>query len=554
MGMHGLMRRPWPLTLLLSACSPSASDATPVDAGVLEVSVDAPADARWLADRTAGSGLEAIVRPLSAWSTFAARMQGGVCALDVNGDGRTDLLFPGVRDAGGTKLLVADAPFHFVDRSEALPASVKDLAALGCLAFDPDGDGDLDVLLTGVGALRLLENDAGKLVDVTTRVRTALDPASPLMAAVAFDADGDGDLDLAIASYGKYVEPPKPCAGGCVMAPSSYKGGRALLFLQGPDGAFDEASDRFVAPVTAPALVLLGTDLDEDGRVDLFVGNDTSAALDRYFRRGEDGTFEEKAEALGVAYTPKPTGLSSMSATDPDFDGDGHLDLIESTWEQEPSAVFLCNGTLGPNACTDASERLELFRGMQNLRWGQAAIDLDHDGVLELVEASGHVFLASDPMLPIAPTPPSAPLQVWTHARANEPLRQLPSLERTTGGRGLLSLDLDDDGDLDLIVSTANGSPMLYENVRTKRGNAVSVRLRGKGKNRFAVGARITVKTAALTRVALTHAGHGYLSSDASPVHFGIGDATTASIDVRWPSGKTSHVDAKPGLFTLDEP
>lgn len=549
------VKRLWPTLLLLSACSSTRDGiAEPSADAAPDASVDAPVDARWLVDRTAGSGLDALRRPVAAWSSFAARMQGGVCAADLDGDGRIDLLLPGVRDAGGTRLFMGDAPFHFVDRSDALPSSVKDLDALGCLAFDPDGDGDLDVLLTGVGGTRLLRNDGGALVDASSLLTVTVDAGTPLMASVAFDADGDGDLDVAIASYGRYVEPPKPCPGGCVMAPSSYKGGRALLFLQRSDGGFDDESARLVAPTTDPALVLLATDLDEDGRVDLFVGNDTSASLDRYFRRAEDGSFDEKAESLGIAYTPKPTGLSSMSALDVDFDGDGHLDLLESTWEQEPDAVFLCDGTLGPGACHDRSEDLELFRGMSTLRWGQAAVDLDHDGVLELVEAAGHVFLATDPLLPLTPAPPMAPLQVWTHATAKQPLQLLPPLSSETGGRGLLALDLDDDGDLDLVVATANGTPLLYENVRTKSGAALTVQLHGKGKNRHAVGARVTVKTPSLTRSALVHAGHGYLSSAVAPLHFGLGDATSASIDVRWPSGKTSHVDGKPGRLTVDEP
>src|SRR5260370_9295354 len=124
-----------------------------------------------------------------------------------------------------------------------------------------------------------------------------------------------------------------------------YQGGTSALYLQREDGTFDDASDRLVAPLAGPGLVLLATDLDEDGKIDLFLGNDLPSNYDRYFRNLGGGAFSEIGMSLGVAYSARPSGLSSMSANDPDFDRDGHLDLIESSWEGESDGMFKCSGS-----------------------------------------------------------------------------------------------------------------------------------------------------------------------------------------------------------------
>ena len=307
--------------------------------------------------------------------------------------------------------------------------------------------------------------------------------------------------------------------------------------------------------------MLLATDLDEDHRLDLFVGNDSPRLDDRYFTIDGAGAFTDVAATLGVAFNGRKNGISSMSAFDVDVDGDGHLDLLESSWEDDRDSLFRCAG----GACVDVAEDVELFRGPKNLRWGQALSDLDDDGVLELVEAVGHIYRDSDLLAPVdagAPVfgPASAPLLLWHRIDDHAPFALAAAdgaLSIATAGRGLVTVDLDGDGALDAIVGTALGRPLLLRGVHGPRGHWLGIALSGKGKNTRGVGARVTVRAGASTWTSLVHAGVGYRSSIDAPLHFGLGDAAVAdSIDVVWPSGARSSVTAAAGdrVLTIAEP
>lgn len=468
-------------------------------------------------------------------------MVGGVCALDVDRDGKLDLFIPGLESLGGSHLWMSKAALRFADEGDSRGVA-RTGESVGCVGVDLDGDEWPDLLTTGVGGVRLYANDHGRFLDVSsTRLPALLDVAALTTAAVAFDADGDGDLDLAVASYGHLDPSIDSCPIPCEVSPSGFVGGRPWLWLQGADGRFIEASDRLPAMPPAPALVLLATDLDDDGRVDLFVGNDLPHFADAYLTRDAAGSFIDKAVALGVARSAKPSGLSSMSATDPDIDGDGHLDLLESSYDDESDAAFVCSSTA--SSCTDLADSLELWRSPVNLRWGQAMVDFDDDGALDLIEAAGHVLVPED-FDPPAPTGKRAVSPVFWH-RTGAVFARDTAMESTlpaVAGRGLLAVDLDDDGDLDVVIASALGSPVVLENVRRRAGHHVDVRLEGRPPNRSAVGARITVSTGDRRTTAMVHAGHSYLSSCIAPLHFGVGDKTTVDISVRWPDGSSQQL------------
>ncbi len=496
--------------------------------------------------RRVDAGVE-LTRTNAQYTGLHARMAGGVCVFDVDADGVLDVLFAEPASAGGVRMVrgTARSLLGFGFEDVTAKQGLTGVDGEGCTVFDVEGDGDPDVVVTAVGKIRLFRNDGGTLVDDSARLG-AFDAALHTTAAVAFDADDDGDLDLAIGSYGRFVPP----IGGadCIVTPCEvnnayYQDGRALLFLQQPDGGFVDRSELLGDAPTGKVLVLLATDLDEDGHLDLFVGHDDPTTKDLYLVKSAAGAWVDHAAQLGVAVNARSNGISSMSATDVDLDGDGHLDLVESSWEDDADSVFRC----AAGTCVEIGDALELFRGPKDLRWGQAIADFDDDGLLEIFEGVGQVYRSEDLTKPDSGRTfgaVSGPSILWHRSTLNSPFALAPTddgLSSILGARGAIAADFDRDGALDLVVAPALGDALFLHGVHAPRGHHLEIVLKGQGKNSRAIGARVVVHAAGRSYPALVHAGQGYLSAIDAPLHFGLGNATSVDLDVAWPSGKRTH-------------
>ena len=529
------------LALALLACSTSNGGGSNGDAGVEGGAVDPI----WFREIGQSAGFT-HVRADAEYGTLQGRMSGGVCVLDADADGSLDVFFPGssVRGTGSHLYMSRGGKLAFAEDSAA--RGVADTGdSSGCVAFDVDGDGDSDLLTTGFGGPHLFTNDAGHFTDASARLGGAFGAEDVATSAVAFDADGDGDLDLAIGVYGRFKGAPASgsCNGPCVSDILQYDYGPTRLLLQNADGTFADASSRLGAGFKEPNLVMLATDLDDDGNIDLFVGNDITTFQDRYYRGDGRGAFVEIAQAIGVARDARGDGIFSMSASDGDIDGDGKLDLVESTWDDGIDPAFRCQGK-----CVDVgADTLGLSKTPHNFRWGQALVDFDDDGISELFEASGHYQVASDRPDAGFVFPTKDFSLVW-HRRSFDAPFALDLVSRDlvtrTAGRGVAAVDFDGDGALDVVVGTAFGRPLLFQNVRANRGHSLDIRLAGKGKNTRGIGARVTARASGRVWTAVVHAGSSFMSSDDARVHFGLGSvAKLDSVDVRWPSGAMSHLN-----------
>ena len=505
---------------------------------------------RWFEDVTARAGIDLDRTPAQAYATVPDRMSGGICVLDVDGVPPLDLFFA-VRPSAdsGSRLYVGRAPLSYADETSARGLDeVGD--AVGCLAFDAEGDGDDDLLVTGLGTLRLFLNEGGAYVDRSALLGLVPDPRDLYMSAAAGDVDGDGDLDLAVAGFMRF-DPSRYDVGSrcslfsCLSEIEAFDFLPDLLFVRRPGGSYDERA-RDLAPElmeAEPGLVVSLGDLDEDGDADLYVGNDLGLAFrDRALIRGTDGVMRDAAETLGLAYNRRGYGIDTMGWASGDLDGDGRLDHVATSFEGDATAVFLC----GAAGCEDRADAAGTVALERSFRWGAALVDLDLDGHHELVEAVGHYYEDGEVALLGLSRPRDQPQNLMVGLPGGT--FRVAVLDPTDGlsppgsMRGIAVADLDEDGRPDVVLAPALGPPRLLRNVRPPVGHSLRVRLVGRAPNAGGVGARVTVIGARRRYVRERRAGEGFLGSFDPRLFFGFEEAGPVDLEVRWPTGEVTRL------------
>jgi hypothetical protein len=497
-------------------------------------------------------------------------VSGGVALLDCDNDGRLDIAV--VNDssverfrAGGDLMVTlyrqsGDLKFTNITQSAGL---TKKGWGMGIAVADYDNDGLPDMYVTGYGHNVLYHNVGNcKFEDVTEKLGVAGGGFST--GAAWADYDRDGRLDLFVSRYVHTDLDHLPAEGNPaffhrgihVENPITMKGESDLLFHQRPDGTFEEVSQKAGVHDSAGlnGLGAVWGDYDNDGWPDLYVANDSGPNY--LYRNKHDGTFEEVGMLSGVALSADGNALGSMGVDFGDFDRDGLLDIVVTNYADQEKNLYWQQAK---GAFTDITYPAKIGTiGVPYVSWGTGFVDFDNDGWPDLLMASGHIVPAVD-------TIPNEvryrePLLLFrnTGKRTFEELATAAGLNAGAlqSRRGVAFGDLNNDGQVDIVVFNVGAPPSLFRNETLNANHRVMFKLVGSKSNREAVGARVTITSKSGSRMEEVRAGGSYISTNDPRLHFGLGpDAIIEKVEVRWPNGVVETLNnlASDTLYTIVE-
>lgn len=513
-------------------------------------------------DVTAKTGIDFTLTSGRTPSTQILEVKGGgLAALDFDQDGDVDLFAPNgatleAPDEGpGCVLFANDGGLVFRDATRDAGLSFRRWG-FGCAVADVDGDGAQDVYVCCYGKNALLSNRGGRFVETTDAAGVGCTAWST--AAAFGDVDQDGDLDLYVANYLDFdvARPPGKDVflGVSVFAgPSGLPPAPDVLYRNRGDGTFEDWSEesgiRRVAPSYGLGVVIL--DFDDDGRQDVFVGNDSVPNF--LFTRRADGTFEEVAARSDLATDADGHAHATMGIAIGDVDGDLRPDVFTTSFMNDTDTLYRNRSESGAPAFVDRTTAWGLGQITRPfLSWACEFADFDHDADEDLVIFNGHVY-------PEEITGPHG----WDHEQRPELFERAGDRFRPVGAeaggawldekhcdRSACVTDLDEDGDVDIVVGALNGKIRVLENDGA-RGPWLEVALadrRPGAKNRDGLGARVVLETpgaACERQVRFVKSGGSYQSAVPPRVHFGVPiRTTTARLVVTWPDAVVQAVEA----------
>jgi enediyne biosynthesis protein E4 len=447
----------------------------------------------------------------------------------------------------------------FADVSDQSGIGHRDYG-MGACAGDYDGDRAPDLYITSFGTNTLFRNRGdGTFTDVTVSARVG---DRQWGAGCAFtDLDRDGDLDLWVVNYVNADRTRSPYCGNArqdtrfYCHPLKFDPLPSTVYRNDAGGHFTDVSMAAgVAAHRSNGLGLVVADYDDDGWPDVFVANDTMPNF--LFRNRGGFRFEETGLASGVAVGADGKARAGMGIDAGDYDQDGRLDLVITNLDFEMYTLHrgLARG-LFAYATTESGIG---FPTLPFVGFGVAFLDVDNDAQLDIATVNGHI-LDNAPQFRTGSTYAQRKLlfRNTTLRRFSEVGSKLgPGFAAEGVGRGLATGDIDNDGDLDLLVTNNGQDAELLRNDGGNRASSLLLQLRGSGGNTGAIGARLRVTSGSRTQIHDVKAGSSYLSQHDVRAHIGLGTASRVDrIDVAWPSGRTDTMLGVPAnqIVTIEE-
>lgn len=496
------------------------------------------------ADSTRQAGISFIHNTGAFGKKFLPEAMGPGCAfLDFDNDGNPDILlvngsdFPGHKSKRTTlKLYRNNGNGTFADVTARARLDVE-IYGMGIAVGDYDNDGWDDVYVTGLGESRLFHNEHnGTFKDVTRAA--AVNNAGYGASAAWVDFDKDGKLDLFVTNYVKWSEKDDLyCTldgrNKSYCTPEAYKGDTCRLFHNLGDGRFEEVTQKAgVYDPTSKSLGVALIDYDQDGWLDLAVANDTER--NKLYRNNHNGTFTEQAVQAGIAFSEDGIARGAMGIDQGDFDHSGYPSLAIGNFSNQMIGLYHNEGNrffidIAPASTVGRASLL-------SLSFGLFFFDYDLDGLEDLFVANGHIepdIARIQPQVTYAQTP--LLFRNQGGSRFQEVSKQL-GFARKIVARGAAYGDIDNDGRLDILVST-NGSPAyLFRNATGTPNNAIRIKTVGTRSNRNGIGAVVKINGSGWQMV---RSGSSYCSQSELTLTFGLGKASQAdTVEITWPSGQ----------------
>jgi hypothetical protein len=505
-------------------------------------------------DVTAQAGIKFKHNSGAFGKKYLPETVGSGCAfLDYDNDGWQDILLVNSMnwpDHKGQKSF--PALYHnnrngtFTDVTKEAGLAIE-LYGLGCAIADFDNDGNVDIYITCLGVNHLFRNlGSGKFQDVTARA--GVGDAGFSTGALWFDYDKDGKLDLFVCNYVEWsIEKDLYCTldgkNKSYCTPESYKGHSATLYRNKGDGTFEDVTQA--AGLYDPTCKSLGVamiDFDNDGWMDLFVANDTQP--NKLYRNNGNGTFTDAAMTAGVAFSEAGVARAGMGVDAADYDGSGRASLIIGNFSNEMMALYHNEGT---GLFIDEAPTSTIGQNtLLTLTFSCFFFDYDLDGLQDVFAANGHV---SDDINTVQPKVTYAEPPHLFRNLGKKKFEEVTSklgaaIQKAMVARGAAYGDFDNDGDLDLLVTSNNGPARLLRNDGGNQNNVIRVKTIGAGSNRDGIGAKVTVKSSTgRTLWSIVKTGSSYCSQSELPLTFGLGKAEkVASIEVVWPGGRKDTI------------
>ena len=480
-------------------------------------------------------------------------MSCGAAFLDYDNDGWLDILvltgsrFGDPPPDASNRLYKNNRDGTFTDVTEKA-GLFRTGYAYGVTVGDYNNDGFEDLFITGWGQNVLYRNNGdGTFTDVT-REAGLLNAQPRFGSGCAFvDYDRDGRLDLFVSNYIQFDQKaiPRPDeVGACNYlgvpvncGPRGLPYGHHLLYHNNGDGTFtDVTAASGIAKVAGGFGLTVGAaDLDNDGWPDIYVACDSTPSL--LFRNNHDGTFTEQGLERGAALSEDGMEQAGMGLAIGDFNLDGSLDIIKMHFRDDTPVLYLNDGK---GNFRDVTVRAGLAVETRFVSWGAGFADLDNSGSPDIFWVTGNIYPEVEKKFPHVPyKTPRVVFRNLGNGRFEELIGEAgPGVEAVHSSRGCAFGDFDNDGDVDVLIVNQNEPPSLLRNDLTGGNRWLKVKLEGVKSNRSAIGARVTLRYGDSVQAQEVLSQSSYLSVNDRRLHFGLGAATTADVEIRWPLGQ----------------